>query len=74
WFGIFRMGIGTEFYPGVQFSKDPEALNQFYRLPIFSNNKNYSAELVNKSNLTVVIKAVVKKSDKVTQSFGLAPK
>jgi pimeloyl-ACP methyl ester carboxylesterase len=31
WFGIFRMGIGTEFYPGVQFSKDPEALSQFYR-------------------------------------------
>lgn len=31
WFGIFRMGIGSEFYPGVQFSDDPEALNQFYR-------------------------------------------
>ncbi|RYY46742.1 MAG: alpha/beta hydrolase [Chitinophagaceae bacterium] len=31
WFGIFRMGVGTEFYPGVQFSKDPEALNQFFR-------------------------------------------
>ena len=31
WFGIFRMGIGTEFFPGVQFSKDPEALNQFFR-------------------------------------------
>lgn len=31
WFGIFRMGVGTEFYPGVQFSKDTEALNQFYR-------------------------------------------
>lgn len=31
WFGIFRLGQGTEFYPGVQFSKDPEALNQFYR-------------------------------------------
>lgn len=31
WFGIFRMGVGNEFYPGVQFSKDPEALNQFYR-------------------------------------------
>jgi pimeloyl-ACP methyl ester carboxylesterase len=31
WFGIFRMGVGTDFYPGVQFSKDPEALNQFYR-------------------------------------------
>lgn len=31
WFGIFRLGIGTEFYPNVQFSKDPEALNQFFR-------------------------------------------
>jgi hypothetical protein len=31
WFGIFRMGTGNEFSPGVQFSKDPEALNQFYR-------------------------------------------
>ncbi len=25
------LGIGTEFYPGVQFSDDPEALNQFMR-------------------------------------------
>lgn len=31
WFGIFRMGIGTDFYPGVQFSKSPDALNQFFR-------------------------------------------
>lgn len=31
WFGIFRLGAGTEFYPGVQFSKDPEALGQFFR-------------------------------------------
>lgn len=31
WFGIFRMGIGRAFYPGVQFSNDPEALDQFYR-------------------------------------------
>jgi hypothetical protein len=31
WFGIFRLGVGTEFYPGVQFSKEPEALNQFFR-------------------------------------------
>lgn len=31
WFGIFRMGVGNDFYPGVQFSKNPEALNQFYR-------------------------------------------
>ena len=38
------------------------------------NDKNYSAELVNKSNLTVIVKAVSKKSGEVTQSFGLAPK
>lgn len=31
WFGIFRLGVGTEFYPDIQFSKDPEALNQFFR-------------------------------------------
>lgn len=31
WFGIFRLGIGSNFYPGVQFSKDQEALNQFFR-------------------------------------------
>ncbi|NJB84464.1 hypothetical protein GGR26_000209 [Lewinella marina] len=31
WFGIFRLGVGTEFYPDVQFSRDPAALDQFYR-------------------------------------------
>lgn len=31
WFGIFRLGLGTEFYSGVQFSKDPKALDQFFR-------------------------------------------
>lgn len=31
WFGIFRFGIWPDLYPGVQFSKDPEALNQFFR-------------------------------------------
>jgi hypothetical protein len=31
WFGIFRLGVYPDFYPRVQFSKEPEALNQFYR-------------------------------------------
>jgi pimeloyl-ACP methyl ester carboxylesterase len=31
WFGIFRLGAYPNFYPGVQFSKDTEALNQFFR-------------------------------------------
>ena len=30
WFGIFRMGIGKEFFPDIQFPKDPESLNQFF--------------------------------------------
>lgn len=31
WFGIFRLGVGSEFYPDVQFSKDPKVLDQFFR-------------------------------------------
>ena len=46
--------------------------NQTFLLGEF-NVKNYSADLVNKSNLTVIVKAVNKKSGEVTQSFGLAP-
>ena len=47
--------------------------NQTFLLGEF-NDKNYSAELVNKSDLTVIVKVVNKKSSEVTQSFGLAPK
>jgi len=31
WFDTFRVGIWPNFFPGVQFSKDPEALNQYFR-------------------------------------------
>lgn len=31
WFNMFRLGVWPDFYPGVQFSKDPEALNQYFR-------------------------------------------
>ena len=31
WFGIFRLGVWPDFYPGVSFSRDPEALHQFFR-------------------------------------------
>lgn len=31
WFSVFRLGQWPAFYPGVQFSKDPEALNQYFR-------------------------------------------
>lgn len=44
WFGIFRMGVWPDFYPGVQFSKDPAALNQFYRQMV-PNTGPYNAQL-----------------------------
>ncbi|RYZ62882.1 MAG: alpha/beta hydrolase [Chitinophagaceae bacterium] len=44
WFGIFRLGVYPEFYPGVQFSKEPEALNQFYRQSV-PNTGPYDAQL-----------------------------
>lgn len=31
WFGTFRLGIWPDFFPGVQFSRDQEALNQYFR-------------------------------------------
>ena len=38
------------------------------------NDKNYSAQLKNKSNFTVVVKAIDKNSGAITQSFGLGAK
>ena len=38
------------------------------------NDKNYSAQLKNKSNFTVIVKAIDKNSEAVTQSFGLGAK
>ncbi len=31
WFNIFRVGVWPNFFPGVQFSKDPMALEQYFR-------------------------------------------
>ncbi len=31
WFDFFRIGIWPDFFPGVQFSHEPEALNQYFR-------------------------------------------
>lgn len=31
WFDTFRFGIWPEYFPGVQLSRSPEALNQFFR-------------------------------------------
>jgi hypothetical protein len=44
WFGIFRLGAWPDFYPGVQFSHDPEALNQFFRQMV-PNTGPYDAQV-----------------------------
>lgn len=44
WFGIFRLGAWPNFYPGVQFSRDPEALNQFFRQMV-PNTGPYDAQI-----------------------------
>jgi hypothetical protein len=31
WFGTFRLGVWPNFFPGVQFSRDREALDQYFR-------------------------------------------
>jgi hypothetical protein len=31
WFDVFRIGVWPNYFPGVQFSRDPEALNQYFR-------------------------------------------
>lgn len=48
WFGIFRLGVWPDFYKNVQFSRDPQALNQFFRQMAsspasFDNDVNTSA-------------------------------
>jgi len=31
WFNIFRIGVWPDYFPGVQFAKDAETLNQYFR-------------------------------------------
>ena len=31
WFNVFRVGVWPDYFPGVQFPKDPESLNQYFR-------------------------------------------
>ena len=31
WFDLFRLGVWPDYFPGVQFPRDPESLNQYFR-------------------------------------------
>jgi hypothetical protein len=62
WFGTFRVGVWPNYFPGVQFSQDPEALNQYFRSmtpnvgPIDINlNVNTVSLLVNKIGPSILV-------------------
>jgi pimeloyl-ACP methyl ester carboxylesterase len=44
WFGIFRLGVWPAFYGDVQVSRDPEAMDQFFRMMV-PNTGPYDVEV-----------------------------
>jgi pimeloyl-ACP methyl ester carboxylesterase len=44
WFGILRLGVWPKLFPGVQFSPEPEALDQFFRQMV-PNTGPYDAQV-----------------------------
>lgn len=89
WFGIFRLGIWPNFFPGVQFSKEPEALDQYFRQmtpdtgPIdIAVNSNAVAALFHKIGTGILVThshsggmgwATVLKSDKIRAVVSYEP-
>ena len=89
WFGIFRLGIWPSFFPGVQFSKDPQALDQYFRQmtpdtgPIdIAVNSDAVAALFNKIGPGILVThshsggmgwATVLKSDKIRSGVSYEP-
>jgi hypothetical protein len=45
WFNLFRIGVWPDYFPGVQFSREPEALNQYFRA-MTPNTGPFDAEVV----------------------------
>ncbi|MBI3546174.1 MAG: alpha/beta fold hydrolase [Gammaproteobacteria bacterium] len=45
WFGIFRFGAWPNFYDNVSFSRDPEALNQFFRQAVPDTGPAFQSDL-----------------------------
>lgn len=48
WFDMFRIGVWPNYFPGVQFSRDPEALNQFFR-SMTPNTGPFDMEVISNS-------------------------
>jgi hypothetical protein len=70
WFGIFRIGIWPAFFPGVQFSRDPEALNQYFR-SMTPNTGPFDMQVV--SDAVVALFSKIGPGILVTHSQGGGP-
>jgi pimeloyl-ACP methyl ester carboxylesterase len=44
WFGVFRLGVWPNLFPGVAFSREPDALDQFFRQAV-PNTGPYDVEV-----------------------------
>jgi len=55
WFNIFRIGVWPDYFPGVQFSKDPEALNQYFR-QITPNIGPFDSEVITDASYALASK------------------
>jgi len=48
WFNIFRIGTWPDYFSGIQFSRDPQALNQFFR-SMTPNTGPFDGEVISSS-------------------------
>jgi hypothetical protein len=48
WFNVFRIGVWPDYFPGVQFARDPETLNQYFR-QMTPNTGPFDPEVVSDS-------------------------
>lgn len=70
WFEMFRLGKWPNFFEGVQFSKDPEALNQYFR-QMTPNTGPYDSNVISDSVSELFNK--IGKGILVTHSQGGGP-
>jgi hypothetical protein len=70
WFGMFRFGIWPNYFPGVQFSRDPEALNQFFR-SVTPNTGPFDAEV--SANAVAALFSKIGSGVLITHSQGGGP-
>lgn len=70
WYGMFRFGVWPDFFPGVQFSRDPEALNQFFR-SMTPNTGPFDIEVI--SDAVAALFAKIGPGVLITHSQGGGP-